>query len=151
MKNLDDSIKVTGEWLFYLDGVMVKREKNLIVGAGLNYLASLLVNENTNDMSIYLAYGTGNTPAAAGDTKLQTEGGRKIVSTKTRSGAVAKLRTFFITTEANGTWTEFGIFLAGTTVADSGTLLNRILPTGGIAKTASTVLTIEVRITFAAG
>ena len=56
---------------------MVKREKNLIVGAGLNYLASLLVNENTNDMSIYLAYGTGNTPAAAGDTKLQTEGGRK--------------------------------------------------------------------------
>ena len=151
MTPIIDKISVTGEWLFYLDGVLVKREKNLIVGVGLNYLASLLVNENTNDMAVYLAYGTGTTAAANGDIKLEIESGRKIVSTKSRSGAMAKLRTFFITTEANGTWTEFGIFLAGTTVADSGTLLNRILPTGGIAKTASTVLTIEVRITFAAG
>jgi len=146
-----ESIRIIGEWLFYLDGVLVKQEKNLIVNAGLNYLASLLANENTNNISIYLAYGTGTTAAAAGDVKLQTEGGRKIVSTKTRSGVVAKLRTFLITTEGIGTWTEFGIFMAGTSAADSGTLLNRILPTGGIAKTASTVLTIEVRITFAAG
>ena len=136
---------------FYLDGVLVKREKNLIVGVGLNYLASLLVNENTKRYGVYLGLRYGQHSGCKRGYKAEIESGRKIVSTKSRSGAMAKLRTFFITTEANGTWTEFGIFLAGTTVADSGTLLNRILPTGGIAKTASTVLTIEVRITFAAG
>lgn len=148
---MNEDLKVYGEWLFYENGRLIKKEKNLIVTAGLNYLASLLTAENTNAMSIHLAYGTGTTAAAAGDVKLETEGGRKAVTTKARSGAIAKLRTFLITTEAIGTWTEFGIFLAGTDAADSGTLLNRILPTGGINKTANTVLTIEVRITFAAG
>lgn len=143
-----DKIKISGEWSFYANGKLICKEKNLIVASGLNYLAGLLINETTNDIPIYLAYGTGTTAAASGDSKLETEGGRKIITSATRAGAVAKLRTFFITTEAIGTWTEFGIFLSGTTATDSGVLLNRILPTGGISKTAVTVLTVEARITF---
>lgn len=144
-------VKVSGEWLFYLDGQLAKQEKNLIVQAGLNYLASLLIAENPNTMSIHLAMGTGTTTPAATDTKLVAEGLRKVVSAKTRQANMIRLRTFFLSSEANGTWTEFGIFLAGTDQKDSGTLLNRIVPTGGISKASNQVLTIECRITFAAG
>jgi len=147
---MDENIKITGEWLFYLDNYLVKREKNLLVQAGLNYLASLLIAENTNEMSIYLALGTGTTAAAAGDTTLENEGLRKIVSAKTRQGNMVRLRTYFLASEANNpSWTEFGIFLAGTDVRDSGVLLNRLVTP--FSKSANTALTIEVRLTFAAG
>lgn len=148
---MQEGIKVKGEWLFYLDGKLVKQEKNLITQAGLNYLASLLIAENTNDMSIHLALGTGTTPPAATDTKLVAEGLRKAVSAKTRQANMVRLRTYFLPNEANGTWTEFGIFLAGTDVTNTGTLLNRITPSGGISKASNTTLTVEVRITFVAG
>lgn len=153
-KKLKDKIKIKGEWIFTLDDgtkKIEKFEKNLLVQSGLNFLAALLINEETNAMSIYCAYGTGTTAAASGDTTLEAEGGRLAITSKSRLANVAKLRTFFTTAQANGTWTEWGIFLAGTSQADSGTLLNRVLPSGGIAKTSSTVLTVEVRITFAAG
>jgi hypothetical protein len=146
-----ETIKVTGEWLFYLDGQLVKQEKNLIVQAGLNFLASLLINETTNSIPFHLALGTGTTAPAATDTKLVNETLRKEVSAKTRSANMVRLRTFFLSGEANSTHYEFGIFLAGTATKDSGTLLNRITPTGGISKTSQQVLTVEVRITLVAG
>ncbi len=146
-----EAVKVSGEWLFYLDGQLVKREKNLVVQSGLNFLAALLIAEQTNSMSIHLALGTGTMAPAATDTKLVTEGLRKAVSAKTRQANLVRLRTFFLASEANATWYEFGIFLAGTATKDSGTLLNRIVPTGGISKTSSQVLTVEVRVTISAG
>ena len=150
---VNEPIAITGEWLFYLDGRLVKREKNLIVQAGLNFLAQLLIRENgqTNDIPFHLALGTGTTAPAATDIKLVTEGLRKAVSAKTRQANMARLRTFFLPSEANATWYEFGIFLAGTATKDSGTMLNRIVPTGGISKSAQQVLTIECRLTLAAG
>lgn len=146
-----ETAKITGEWLFYLDGKLIRREKNLVVQAGLNFLASLLTAEQTNSVPIFLALGTGTTPPAATDTKLVAEGLRKAVSAKTRQVNLVRLRTFFLSSEANSTWTEFGVFLAGTSNKDSGTLLNRITPTGGIAKDTNQVLTVEVRVTFSAG
>lgn len=148
---MNDAIKITGEWLFYLDGQLVKREKNLIVQSGLNFLAALLIGEQTNSIPFHLALGTGTTAPAATDTKLVTEGLRKAVSSKQRQANMVRLRTFFLANEANGTWAEFGIFLAGTDQKDSGTLLNRIVPTGGISKESNQVLTIECRLTFSAG
>lgn len=146
-----DTVKVTGEWLFYLDGKLVRREKNLLVQVGLNYLASWLANETTNDVPVHLALGTGTTAPAASDTKLESEQLRKDVSSITRQANIVRFRTFFLASEANSTWTECGVFLAGTNNANSGTLLNRITPTGGISKSGNTVLTIEVRITLSAG
>jgi hypothetical protein len=154
VKNLDQ-VKVTGEWLFIFadpeGGIQeVRRHKNLITQAGLNFLAALLINEYPNDIPIHLAMGTGTTPASAGDTKLQAEGIRKFVSAKTRQANLLRLRVFFGASEANGTWNELGIFLAGTDLPDNGTLFNRLLPPGGISKASNTVLTVEARITFSA-
>jgi len=150
---INEAIHVTGEWLFYLDGQLIRREKNLIVQSGLNFLAQLLIRENgqTNDIPIHLSLGTGTTAPAAGDTKLVAEGLRKQVSAKTRQANMVRLRTYFLPNEANSTWYEFGIFLAGTDAANTGTLLNRIVPSGGISKASNQTLTVEVRLTFTAG
>jgi len=148
---MQDGVKVKGEWLFYLDGQLVKREKNLITQSGLNFLAALLIGEQVNNIPFHLALGTGTTAPAATDTKLVAEGLRKQIAAKTRQANMVRLRTFFLLNEANGAWTEFGIFLAGTDARDSGVLLNRIVPTGGISKASNQVLTVEARITFSAG
>ena len=144
-------VRVSGQWLFYLDGQLIRQEKNLVVQSGLNFLAALLINEQTNNIPFHLALGTGTTAPAATDTKLVAEGLRRAVSAKQRQANIVRLRTFFLANEANGTWTEAGIFLAGTDAKDSGTLLNRIVPSGGLSKAANQVLTVEVRITFTAG
>lgn len=148
---LKSAIKVYGEWLFYSEGKLIHRQKNLITQSGLDKIAAFLIAENTNSVPWHLAMGTGATAAASTDVKLETEGFRKLISSKQRQGSMARIRTFLITTEAVGTWTEFGLFLAGTGAADGGTLLNRLLPVGGINKTTNQVLTVEVRITFEAG
>jgi len=148
---MQDGIKVKGEWLFYLDGQLVKREKNLIVQSGLNFLAKILANQQTNDVPVHCLLGTGTTTPAATDTKLQNEVLRKVVSAKQVQANLIRFRTFWLANEANGTWTEFGLAFAGTDQKDSGTLLNRIVPTGGISKASNQVLTVEARITFSAG
>lgn len=146
---MNEGIKVRGDWLFiYSDGTVIER-KNLITQGGLNLLAALLIGEQQNSIPFHLAIGTGTNPAAAGDSKLQAEAFRKAVSAKTRQGNMVMLRTFLLNNEANGNWQEFGIFASGTDLTDSGTLFNRLVTP--ISKTSNTVLTIECRITFAAG
>lgn len=147
---MNDGIKVTGEWLFYLDGQLVRRAKNLITQAGLNFIAGLLAGSQNANIPIFLGLGTGTTAPAAGDTTLVAEQLRKEVSTKQQQANMVRIRTFFLSSEANGTWREFGLFLSGTDVKDSGTLFNRLVPPGGISKAANQVLSIEVRITFQA-
>lgn len=145
------TVKVTGEWLFFLNNKLVRQEKNLLVQCGLNFLAKLLIREDdqTNDIPFHLALGTGTTAAAAGNTKLEVEKLRKVVSAKTRQVNLVRLRTYFLASEANQDWQEFGIFLAGTDEKDTGTLLNRLV--SPVSKTSQQALTIEVRITFEAG
>lgn len=143
-----DCLTVSGEWIFtYSDGTVVK-EKNLITTSGLGGLAAIFVGEIPADNAIYIACGTGTTAAAAGDTKLETEGYRKLVSQKSRSGAVITLRTYLLQSEGNGTWTEWAVFLAGTGIADSGVMLNHLLSTK--TKANNQALTVEVKLTLAA-
>lgn len=151
MCSMRDGILVFGDWVFeYGDGTF-SNHKNMLVQSGLNYLAALLIAEQTNNVPIHLALGTGTTAPASTDSKLVTEGYRKAVSAKTRQGNLVRLRTMLLSSEANSTWREFGIFMAGTDLANSGVLLNRLVPPGGISKTANTVLTVEVRLTFMSG
>lgn len=127
-------------------------ERNQIPVSGLNFLASLLANEKTNNCAAHIALGTGTTATTATDTKLQTEGFRKAASSRKRVAGVGqfRLRTFLTGTEAIGTWTEIGVFFEGTGVADTGTLWSRWLPTGGINKsTTNIVLTVEHRAAIA--
>lgn len=147
---VNDNIKVKGEWLFFLDSYLVFRGDNLITQAGLKFLAGLLTG-GSDDIPIHLAMGTGTNPPALTDTKLQIEGMRKPVSSKQAQANLVRIRTFFLPAEANGDWKEFGLFLSGTDLPDSGTLFNRITPPGGISKAGNQVLSVEVRVTFEAG
>ena len=137
-----------GEWLFYLDDKLVAREDNKIVGSGLDFMSKLLINEEPNSMSVHMAMGTGATAVSTADTKLEIEGFRKVVTSKTRTGPMCRFRTFMLSNEANGDWKEFGIFLKSTDIAESGVLLNRVVVP--ISKASNQALTIEARITFEA-
>lgn len=154
---LEDAVKVNGLWRFTWhdeSGSPVKQtewQKNLITDAGLAYLARLIVFNTTNSIPWYLALGTGTTAAAAGDTTLETEGFRKITSSKSTVAGTAIIRTFLLKSEAINLWTEFGLFMAGTMATDTGTLLSRILPVGGVNKTVNYVLTVETQIALARG
>lgn len=71
----------------------------------------------------YLALGTNiGTPVAA-DVKLGTEVYRKLLTTRTKDGTVAKTSTYIPTNEGNYTYKEVGLFGdSATGIVDSGTL-----------------------------
>ena len=121
--------------------------KNLITQGGLNFLAAVFANQETNDVPKFLVKSTGTTPAAIGDTQLETEGFRKAVTSQSRDAGMARIRFFLLASEANGDWSEWGVVVKGTGLS-GGTLFNRILPPGGISKQSNTVLTVELRLTF---
>jgi hypothetical protein len=149
---VNEGLKVIGEWYFFLDdgkSVIQKCKKNLVTNKGLEFLSSLLIGEQDKTFSVYLAMGSGKTPPQPGDAKLENETLRKIVSTKQRQGNMVRFRTFFLNTEANGQYEEFGIFVLGSDAKDSGTLFNRLcMP---ISKFSNQVLSVEARISFIAG
>ncbi len=148
---MQDGIKVKGEWLFWLDGKLVYQGENLVTQSGLNYQAGLFVGEVPADVPIHLAMGTGTNKALLTDTKLQTEGFRKAISSKTQQDNQVRVRTFLLAIEANGEWTEFGLFFSGTDMPDSGQLFDRIVQPAGIRKFQNQTLTVEVRVLFVAG
>lgn len=151
--DLKENIGVSGTWLFVWrdkDGNILEtgEEHNLITQSGLEALAALFLGELPASNAIYLALGTGATEAITGDKKLAAEGFRKTLTSKTRELNEVRLRFFLTTGEANGEWSEMGVMLAATGIPDSGTMLNRILPSGGIRKASNQTLTVEVRIKF---
>ena len=148
---MQDGIKVKGEWLFWLDGKLVYQGENLVTQSGLNYQAGLFVGEVPADVPIHLAMGTGTNKALLTDTKLQTEGFRKAISSKARQDNQVRVRTFLLAIEANSEWTEFGLFFSGTDMPDSGQLFDRIVNPAGIRKFQNQTLTVEVRVSFVAG
>lgn len=144
-----EGIKVSGEWDFIfsdLQGNEVERitKKNIITQSGLNFIASLIINQYTNDIPFYLALGKGTTEADRLDAQLEDEQFRKIIASKNRQGSMIRLRFFFLQNEANGDWEEYGVFAAGTQNKGSGELLNRLV--APISKASNTFLTIEVRL-----
>lgn len=148
MHELKEDVGVSGTWIFEWSDGTRRIEKNLITQSGLEAIAALFIGELPQSNAIYLALGTGTTASASGNTKLQVEGYRKILTSMTRELNEVRLRFFLLTSEANGEWSEMGVMLAGTEKKDSGLMLNRILPPGGIRKASNQTLTVEVRIKF---
>jgi hypothetical protein len=146
--DLKENVGVSGTWIFEWSDGTRRIEKNKITQSGLEALAALFIGELPQSNAIFLALGTGETAAADGNVKLEAEGYRKILTSKTRNLNEVRLRFFLTTSEAIGEWAEMGVFLAGTEIADSGQMLNRILPSGGIRKASNQTLTVEVRIKF---
>jgi len=71
----------------------------------------------------YLALGTGTTAPAIGDTKLETEVFRRLITLRTKDGTTAKTSTYIPTNEGNYTYKEVGLYGDDATdTVDSGTL-----------------------------
>jgi hypothetical protein len=150
-----DKVKLVGwrwRWI-YEDGTVIE-QNNYLPNSGLAILAALICGEQTNSCSWHIARGTGTTAAAAGDTTLEAEDNRKAKALMWREGYTVKVRAYLLSSEAIGTWTEWGLFVAGTDMVNSGQLVSRILPVGGVTKTGGSpgqVMTAEIDITLARG
>jgi len=125
--NTNEKIIATGELKIVVtapDGT-VKHEqevKNLVVTAGLGFIASRMAGTSAAVMS-HMAIGTSSTAAAAGNTTLGTESARVALTSTTPTGAaVAYVATFPAGTPATLTGIqEAGIFNA----SSAGTMLCR--------------------------
>ena len=126
---------------------------NLAVNTGLYTIAARLsgvdIPANKKGTITYCAVGTGTTAPAAGDTDLETEIERKQVSDRSVTNAVAKFRTFYNTSEANGALKEAGLFGDdASSTPDSGTLFCRLAINK--TKTSAETLTIDWEFTVSA-
>jgi len=127
-----------------------KREilvENITTTVGRAAIASRLAGASTyTGMVNYTALGSSSTAAAVGDTTLGTEVYRKALSSGTAISNVAYLETFFNATETSGTYQEYGMFIDGTSTANSGQMFNRF--TQAITKSASETLNVRSVITL---
>jgi hypothetical protein len=152
------NVEAVGVWKFTIRDAKtgkIKREKitkNIIPTIGRTAIACQLANQQTYEMGAkYIAIGTGTTPAANGDTTLETEVYRKAVSSDAYANNVAYIAGFFTADEDNGNYKEFGIFGDGIATessgsVDTGILYSRVLES--IDKSALETLTVEWSITF---
>lgn len=95
----------------------------------------------------YGALGTGATAVADSDIVLDTEVARATVATATATSDSAAIDFYFSKASTNGTYQEFGLFIDGTSSADTGLLFNRAL-TGGWTKTSLEAMTVSVQVNF---
>lgn len=89
--------------------VRIFRYHNMVVTYGKNGIAQRLAGQDSGEIT-YCALGTGITAPALGDTALQTELIRKLISVRSYAGNVATFQTYFTTSEGNGTLKEAGLF-----------------------------------------
>tara|TARA_Y100000004_G_C8915156_1_gene412747 strand:- start:324 stop:767 length:444 start_codon:yes stop_codon:yes gene_type:complete len=143
----NDNSKATGKLTIEIKNdkgtVIETREvKNLVVDAGLDYIASRMKDTTATAMS-HMAIGTGSTAAAAADTTLGTEADRNaLTSTTVTDNAVAYVASF-AAGEGTGAITEAGIFNA----SSGGTLLCRTV-FSVVNKGASDSMTITWTVTI---
>lgn len=147
-------IGISAEWLFHYEDIRTGRKwtvgptKNKIVQGGLTNMASLLIGDRPSETAaMHCVIGSSDIPADISDTLTDmSEVARKAITSKSRTGTMARLRTMFGTSEGNGDHQCVGIVARSTDAAGSGTLLNRLVQP--FSKTDSAVLIIEVRWTF---
>ena len=143
----NDNSKATGKLTIEIKNdkgtVIETREvKNLVVDAGLDYIASRMKDTSATAMS-HMAIGTGSTAAAAANTTLGSEADRNaLTSTTVTDNAVAYVASF-AAGEGTGAITEAGIFNA----ASGGTLLCRTV-FSVVNKGASDSMTITWTVTI---
>ena len=147
---INDNIKLVGSLdITVLDSsgnVKEKRkEKNLVVSAGLAFIASRMKDTSATAMS-HMAVGSGSTVAAAGDTDLGSIlGSREVLDSTTVAAGVATYVSSFEAGDGTGAVTEAGIFNAST----AGTMLCRTV-FATVNKGADDTMTITWTITLSA-
>ena len=116
---LIDGMKAKGRVNIVLKGkdgkVKESREiNNLVVGSGLDYIASRMGGTSSDVMS-HMALGSGTTAAANGDTDLQSIlGSREALDSTTVTDNTIQYLSSFEAGDATGAVTEAGIFNAST-------------------------------------
>lgn len=115
---------------------------NLVVDAGLDYIASRMVGTSPAVMS-HMAVGSGTTNPAAGDTALETELGRVALSSSTATNNAVEYVATFGAGVGTGAVTEAGIL----NDSSGGTLLCRT-EFAVINKGASDSMTITWTVTI---
>ena len=116
--------------------------KNLVVQAGLDFIASRM-KDATADVMSHMGIGTGSSAAASSDTTLGTEAARQaLTSTTVNNNSVSYVASFAAGT-GTGAITEAGILNAGS----GGTLLCRTV-FSVVNKGASDSMTITWTITI---
>lgn len=147
---INDSIKLTGNLDIVVrdsDGNIKeqRQERNLVVTAGLGFIASRMKDTTDGAMS-HMAVGSDNTAAAAGNTDLGSIlGSREALDSTTVSGATVTYVSTFEAGDGTGAITEAGIFNAST----SGTMLCRTV-FSTVNKAADDTMTITWVITLSA-
>lgn len=151
-----DKLKISGKVEMVFTNVKtgkVRKYKthNMFVLYGKNAIAQRLSGQSGGEIT-YCALGTGTTAPTQSDTSMETELARKLVSVRSYSGNTATFRTFFTTSEGNGTLKEAGLFGNGvgrTATSSSGT--GQIFCRTAIdrTKTSSDTLSLNWTITIA--
>ena len=124
---INENLKLSGQLNIVLrdkDGNIKEEriEKNLVVSAGLTFIASRMKNA-TADAMTHMGLGSGTTNVAAGQTDLVTLlGSREVLDSTTASSNTIVYVSSFEAGDATGAVTEAGIFNA----ASSGTMLCRV-------------------------
>ena len=116
--------------------------KNLVVTAGLGYIASRMKEATATAMS-HMAIGTDNTAAAAGNTALGNEAARQALTSTTVSSNTVEYVASFAAGTGTGAITEAGVLNA----ASGGTMLCRTV-FSVVNKGASDSMTITWTITI---
>jgi hypothetical protein len=145
----NSNIKATGRLNVVLKdesgAVKDSREiNNLVVNAGLGYIASRM-KDVTEDAMSHMAIGSGTSAAAAGDTTLGTQLAREALSSTTVAGGVVTYASSYASGTGTGAVTEAGIFNDATT----GTMLCRTV-FDVVNKGANDTLAITWTITLSA-
>ena len=145
--NTKDQVTATGALKIVVRGSdgAIKQEhevKNLVVNAGLAYIASRMKDTTLGAMS-HMAIGAGTSAAAGANTALGSELGRvALTSTTVTANAVAYVATFGAGV-GTGAVTEAGLFNDGT----AGTMLCRTV-FGVVTKEATDSMSITWTVTI---
>lgn len=91
---------------------LIESGDNLVVDAGLQQIILLMIGSNTNSFTT-CGVGTGTSTPVSTDTSLGTSLGTNTINSKYRVANTVYFNTFFGKNDENGSWTETGIFTAG--------------------------------------
>jgi len=136
----------------FFPGVIMEQKafENITPTIGFTQITAGLVGELASlaDLEVNVhALGSGSTPAADGDTALETEVARTLLSSKSKVGNKAYYTAVYEPSEAIGTHTEMGLFINGDPgTPDDGILWDRSIVS--ITKTGAQSLTIDIEDTF---
>ncbi len=128
---------------------------NLIMdspGYGLDLIIQRLVGNNTYSLNIgWIEIGTGTTTPTVNDTALTTPALRSAVSYQEDYGATDAIVQTYITDAdlPNGTYTEVGSFIDGTSAIGSGQIFNHALLSPTYSKVSGEDTTIEIDLSIA--